>query len=418
MKIIWVTNIPVGRHSEITNCFPVIGGWMTSTLDLLKEYKSIDLCVVTTWPIKKRTELKEGNVQYVVLPGGYPINYRLNRKKNIKEWKELVFQFKPDLIHIHGTEFSPGLTLMLACPNVKYIISIQGLCGVIERYYYAGIDISDIIRNITIRDILRHDSIIQARLELRKRGKRELEYLSKTNHVIGRTTWDLVHTKSINNNIQYHYCNETLRSAFYNKSWQIGTIKRHKIFVSQSEYPIKGLHLVLKACNILKRDYNDLELYVAGTDITKTDSLYKKIKINGYGKYLRGLIKNYSLEGSVFFTGNLDSEEMATYYLNSHVFVCPSSIENSPNSLGEAQLIGIPCVASYVGGIPDMVTDGVSGLLYRFEEYELLANKIKCVFDDDILAIRLSSNEKITASTRHNRKQNLENILSIYNKLL
>jgi glycosyltransferase involved in cell wall biosynthesis len=39
-------------------------------------------------------------------------------------------------------------------------------------------------------------------------------------------------------------------------------------------------------------------------------------------------------------------KKMITEYRNAHIFICPSSIENSPNSLGEAQLIGVPVIAA------------------------------------------------------------------------
>lgn len=65
---------------------------------------------------------------------------------------------------------------------------------------------------------------------------------------------------------------------------------------------------------------------------------------------------------------------MKQEYLNANVFICPSSLENSPNSLGEAQILGTPCLASYVGGIPDMMF-GNEGYLYRFEEIEMLAER-------------------------------------------
>ncbi len=51
-----------------------------------------------------------------------------------------------------------------------------------------------------------------------------------------------------------------------------------------------------------------------------------------------------------------------------------------------------------VGGIPDMVDHGKSGLLYRFEEFEMLAYNIKRIFEDDDLALTLSVGGKVAAS--------------------
>jgi L-malate glycosyltransferase len=418
MKVLWVTNIPINKHCEITNSSSNVGGWMTSTLELLKEEKSIDLCIVTTWPVKKRVESKEANVIYIVLPGGYPLHYKPNKQKNIEEWKQLILQFRPDVVHIHGTEYSPGLSLMQACPNENYIISIQGLCGIIERYYYAGIDISDIFRNITPRDIIKCETIMQARSRCKKRGEREAKYLMESKHVIGRTTWDYVHAKMINRKINYHFCNENLRTDFYETNWQIENIERHTIFMSQTELPYKGIHIALKAISILKYDFEDLKVYIAGSNNIEPKNLKDKIKLNGYSKYLKRLIKEFSLDNFITFTGLLSSVKMAEYYKKSHVFICPSSAENSPNSLGEAQLVGIPCVASYVGGVPDMIKNEDSGLMYRFEEFEMLAHNIRRIFNDDTFALRLSSGGKIAASKRHDRRKNIETILSIYNKIL
>ena len=138
-----------------------------------------------------------------------------------------------------------------------------------------------------------------------------------------------------------------------------------------------------------------------------------KIRLSGYGLYIRRLIKKYKLEGKILFTGNLNGEEMKQEYLNSNVFVCPSSIENSPNSLGEAQILGVPCVASYVGGIADMMK-GNEDNLYRFEEIEMLAEKICTVFSNKGSQIDM----KHVASKRHDGMQNCDRLYTIYENIL
>ena len=59
------------------------------------------------------------------------------------------------------------------------------------------------------------------------------------------------------------------------------------------------------------------------------------------------------------------AQEMET----ANVFVMPSSIENHSSTLIEAMIVGVPCVASDVGGISELITHGKTGFLYRFEEY-------------------------------------------------
>ena len=109
---------------------------------------------------------------------------------------------------------------------------------------------------------------------------------------------------------------------------------------------------------------------------------------------------------------------MITEYLNAHLFICPSSIENSPNSLGEAQLLGVPVIAAYVGGTPDMVAHNETGLLYRFEEVEMLAEHIRNIFTNTTIALSLSKNSIHAAQERHHQTNNLQQMISIYNSII
>ena len=128
-------------------------------------------------------------------------------------------------------------------------------------------------------------------------------------------------------------------------------------------------------------------------------------------------MKKFGVKSRFHFTGMLNAESMAQQYRLANVFVCPSSIENSPNSLGEAQLVGCPVVASYVGGVPDMVQHGSTGLLYRFEETEMLASAICRIFGDDKLATDLSRNGISAAQQRHDGEINAKNMIEIYRKV-
>ena len=114
---------------------------------------------------------------------------------------------------------------------------------------------------------------------------------------------------------------------------------------------------------ILER-YPDAKLFVAGNSVVNWKTLKDKIKISSYGMYLRELLKRYGLFDKVIFTGRLSGEEMKKRMLESHLFLCASAMENSPNSLGEAMLLGVPCVSAGIGGVPDLFKDEVDGIIY------------------------------------------------------
>ncbi len=381
----------------------------------LAQSGKLTLAVATVYSGKEAKSFVVNDIQYYLLP-----QKAKGRNRNHKEsdWKKVVDEFGPDIVHIHGTEFGHGMALMDACPNLKYVVSIQGLVSVCHRYFLAGMRTWDVLRNITFRDIIRWNTLFHGKHDFYKRGLVEKEYIRRATAVIGRTDWDRAHALAINPKVAYHFCNESLRNEFYtSEKWSLDKCRRHSIFLSQAGYPIKGLHQVLKAVALIKDDYPDILVEVAGHDITKAVTLKDRLKRSGYGRYIGRMIKHYGLEKHIRFLGPLQAEEMKNAYLRAHVFICPSSIENSPNSLGEAQILGVPCIATYSGGIPSMVQDGVSAVLYRFDEPEMLTSNVSQLFKSRDSVIALSKNGENEAQQRHDRGVNLNALRATYAKV-
>jgi len=98
--------------------------------------------------------------------------------------------------------------------------------------------------------------------------------------------------------------------------------------------------------------------------------------------------------------------------------VLPSLIENSPNSLAEAMLLGVPSIAAYVGGVPDMVERDLSCLLYPPNEVAVLADHIMNIFASDELAIRLSTNGQEIAHRKYGCENNYQKLYATYQSIL
>lgn len=276
----------------------------------------------------------------------------------------ILKEFGPDVVHCYGTEYPHTLAMCRVCPDKKkLLISIQGLCSVYANTYFADLPEREIGR-VTFRDWLKKDSLVRQKEKYVSRGEMEIAALKLAGNVAGRTDWDRFYAGLWNSQAKYHLLNETLRSCFYEGSWQAEQAKAHRIFLSQGNYPIKGLHYMLLALPRIRERFLDVEVAVAGDSIIRYETWKDKIRISAYGRYLRRLIKKYDLEKQVIFLGPLTGEQMKEQYLKSGLFVCPSTIENSPNSLGEAMLLGMPCVSADVGGVSSIFTDGVDGVLY------------------------------------------------------
>ena len=335
-----------------------------------------------------------------------------------KRFAGILADFKPDLVHIFGTEFPHALAMVRAFQKPeRTLVSIQGLVGACAESYMADLPV-DVQRSVTLRDFLRKDSLRQQQEKFRIRGIREKEVLSSCAHVAGRTRFDREGTLSCNPGLKYHKLNETMRSCFYEGSWSREKCRSFEIFVSQGDYPLKGFHYLLSAMQEILQEFPQAHISVAGISITGYDTLKEKLKISGYGKYLRKLMKENHLEEKVSVLGNLTDVQMKEAYLNSHVFVCPSSLENSPNSLGEAMLLGVPCVASRTGGIPDMAEEDKSALFFEKGNVHELASCIRRIFRDDALAESLSAQARIRGRQNHDGDANYRRLLEIYREIL
>lgn len=163
---------------------------------------------------------------------------------------------------------------------------------------------------------------------------------------------------------------------------------------------------MLDAIEILKSRYPDIHVCIAGAISRRS----------GYGRYLRKRIT--ALSGAAVKLGQLNAEEMTKKMISSHLFISPSFIDNSPNAACEAQLIGMPVIAAYTGGVPSLIKDRCTGLLFPTGDAPMLAAKIQEVFEDDELAETLGSQARSQARRRHDPAAIVREIVSVYEDVL
>lgn len=416
MNLLWLINVPLPEASKLLNEKPSpFGGWLINASNALADCQDVNLTIVF---------VKNGISNYIRLKGDKITYYACrpvtehNGKmiENNEVFNEILEEVNPDIVHIYGTELAHTLSMVNACKkqNIKTVISIQGLVSIYAQHMYANLPFKAIL-GFTFRNILRNDHVWGHKRLFSKRGINEIEALKNTKHVIGRTTWDKACTMQINPEAQYHFCNETLREEFYKRAWSFEKCEKYSIFLSQGQYPIKGLHYMLEAMPYILERFPEAKVYISGKDITKSDTLKNRLLITYYGKYIKSLIKKYKLNGNVIFTGPLDEVNMCERYLKSNVFVCPSSIENSPNSLGEAMILGVPSIASNVGGVADMLTHNKEGYVYQTDAPYMLAHYVCELFEKEDIAQKFSENARVRALQTHSKEDNLQRTLEIYN---
>ena len=372
-KVLWLTNFVIpavskamGQDSHFVN-----EGWISMMFYQLVNNPDIEMSVICDQHISMNNGL--GDNYY-----WYTMNRKCPENKKRTIFEAILRKTDPDVIHIWGSEYPHTLTMLQAANKLgiknRVVISLQGIIYAIANHYQSYMP-AKAMSYLTFHDVIRRHSLKRQEADFYLRGEFEKMAFKMAEHVIGRTDWDKYCVLRINNNIVYHNCNETLRSVFYNGEWNYDECVRHRIFVSQASYPIKGFHILLEALPKLRKCYPDLSVYVAGPNIIGDNTFMGRMKRSGYGKYLRGIINKYNLWDSLHFLGPLSAEEMKEMYLSSNVFVSPSSIENSPNSVGEAMLLGCPVVSSDVGGVSSIMKPGIDGLTYPADDYYMLENQ-------------------------------------------
>ena len=411
MTILWICNGPIPRAAE---CFNVANnpkeGWLVTVADELEKYNNANFYIafVSTQIGEGVKYLQDGGITFI------GINYAdKNEYEKSEIIKNMIQDVDPNVIHIWGTESMHSYYVVKAAIKLgiidRVVASIQGLLSMYAYHYMAGIP-GNIQLVPTIRDIVRNDTLLHQQEQFLQRGNYEKSTIQMLKNVIGRTFWDKACVKLLNPNINYYFNNETLRKGFYENTWDIQKCVRHRIFASQAQYPIKGFHYLIEAVALLKNEYSDIKVVVAGAN----NSFKKGILDTAYGRYLKKLIREYNLQNNIEYKGMLGESEIIKEYLMSEIFVSPSVIENSPNSVGEAMLLGMPVISSNVGGVSDLLVHDQEGYLYQSDAPYLLAYYIKQLFENDKLKCEFGKNAKVHARKTHDKNINMTQLNNIY----
>ena len=411
MRIMWLCNMIPGPVQQDLTGKPGSGLWVDHVLSDLLQNPGYSLRVLCRGPEEAQGSL--GQLSYRVFRE--PVMHRY--PKELEEvFRQELSAFQPQVIHIWGTEYGHTLAMVKSCRDLGLlehtVISIQGLCGIYARHYAEGLPESLLYR-FSPRDLLRLDNISFQRKRYIRRGSMEAQALALSRHVIGRTPWDRACARLLAPGACYHFCNETLRQDFYSDTWTYEGCVPHSIFLSSAAIPIKGFHYLLEALPVILRQYPDTTVCVPGPDIFHTTGKARLLE-QTYHRYLRKYAETQNLLDKVCFLGHLSPQAMKENYLSCNVFALPSTVENSPNSLGEAMLLGVPCVAADVGGVATMLRDNTEGLLYQSTAPYMLAQKILDVFALQDRAEALGRAAQAHAQRTHNAAENLAALLSIY----
>ena len=402
MKILIVVGFVIPEAAELVGEQKLsCGGWVTGLINGLKSIPELNIAVAMKSSQKIITVKIKDDIEYYFLPTHK--NNSLDVYNN--DCLKVLHDFNPHLIHAEGAEVFITNRFFNLYKGSK-ILSIKGIFSDIQKYEDGNITTQN-LKFVFYKIIL----IYKKYLRFRKRKKLEKESYLLADYVLGRTLYDKAHSLNFNKSLAYFHVNESLRSEFYNNNWSYEGCNKYSIFVGNGNIARKGAHIAVKALKLLINDFPTAKLYIVGS---KQNSLKDKLLFKGY---LNFLIKKNHLENNVVQLGSLNENEMIEVMLKCQVYLLPSFVENSSNTLGEAMLMGMPCIVSYCGGVSSLAKDEEDALFYRPEDEIILAYQIGRMFRNEIDFLELGSNAKIKAKSIYDHNRNTNELVSIYKKI-
>lgn len=416
MKILWFSLSPCGSLRR-NNTKRVIQGWMISLEDALKQNTDIELEVAYFSDKDEKTFTYDGVKYYpMYIKRGSGIlakiieTYRTTEaidKQAKAVMLDVVKQSTPDLIHIHGTEQSFGL-IAEEVKNIPICYSLQGLLAPISERFFAGYTELQINKYRGLYAKLRGTTATHDYRRISKKGEREIGFIKGAKYILGRTEWDRAICRMLNPQAQYFVINEILREPFYTTRWrkkEFGKPLQLLTLLSPGQI-YKGYETLLKAALLLKQHYgNDFVWNVAGytTNNWLADIGHK-------------IYKTTNKECNINLCGLVSAEELATMLADTDIYVQTSHIENSPNSLCEAMIVGTPIIATNVGGTETML-QSCGTLIPDGDPYIMAATIIKVAENFDIAKEKSAKGVDI-AMSRHDKNKIALQLTETYNHII
>ena len=410
MKVLWFEISVPGRYKSDKT---PVSGWQDSLENIVRTCNDIDLTIAFEGTEGMMPKEVDG-VKYIPLVPHYTFwdkkyrnfSNRWNKANKVVPLAvKCVKEVKPDIIHCFGTEWEFGQVAIYT--DIPVVIHMQGcIAPYNDALFPPGYSISDRILQAGINLKEQYHIWRKRHFNASWRDMEQSNFNAVSNYM-GRTEWDRQLVELFHPGAKYFHVEEALRPSFIEnaKEWKTkeGKHKLRLITTGCSSH-WKGMDTLLKTAHVLKEKGVDFEWFVAG-NMSIQQEVEKK-------EHLKFADNNVNILG---FTG---PEKLQELLLSADMYVHTAYIDNSPNSVCEAQYLGLPIVATNVGGISSLVVDSKEGKLVPANSCYNMAYEIITLAKDKERQKVYSRNTMVHARERHDKKIILAELLSSYKYLL
>lgn len=409
MKVLWFEVTVPGKYK---NDGTPIGGWQDSLENIVRKCPDIELVIA----FRGEEGMEEKNIDGVKYIPLIPLFTRHERdvlnyidrnniaKKVLPLAVQIVRRVSPDIIQVFGSEWEYGQVQKYT--EVPVVLHMQGcIMPYLNTYYAPGFSVADEIIQASWhprrqRNVRRNQKFLHSWAEM------ERECFKSVNYYLGRTEWDRHLVELFHPGAKYFYCSEALRPSFVNgaRIWEPHHRSQLKLVTIGCSNFRKGMDVLLKAANLLKKKNIDFVWHLCG-QIAWKEMIEKKTGLKFE-------------DNNIVLHGYVSSDDLVDMLLDSDIYVHPVYLDNSPNSVCEAQYLGMPIIATYVGGVPSLIENGKEGILVPANHCYEMAYQIMRLANDKGLQQNLSSATRERALKRHDPNSILKDLLSCYHSIL
>lgn len=412
MKVLWFSNTPA--NGFVNTKSKGTGSWL---VPLNKEVQElVELHIAFPYPYKIKDFQNEKTFYHPIYTGNIVVGKLKDKFLNkvydqefLPRYLEIINQVNPDIIHIHGSEHP--FACIVPHVQVPIVLSVQGNITVFFNKFKSGL--GDKYININKRKSKLIDQFFSTNFyhnykQREKKSKVELRQLKNVRYIIGRTDWDRRITSVMAPGSKYYTGQEMMRQTFHLSKWEpIQDDSIIRIFTTNGDSYFKGFETLCQCLNILTSYGYKIEWTVAG--VNQSSLIYKIVK-----KYLKDSFPKTGLK----LLGSVTEDVLVKEMLHSHMYVMPSHIENSPNNLCEAMLLGMPCIATVAGGTASLLTDKKEGILIQDGDAWVMAGAIVELAKEVSKAAQYGRNARERALIRHDRKSIVSDLLKTYSEII
>jgi glycosyltransferase involved in cell wall biosynthesis len=164
--------------------------------------------------------------------------------------------------------------------------------------------------------------------------------------------------------------------------------------------PAKGQHLLIDAVARLAKEGRSVRLRLVGNGPDE--------------RALREHVGRLEFHECVVFEGAVNQDRIRDFYAAADVFCLPSFAEGVPVVLMEAMAMEIPCVTTHIAGVPELICDGVDGVLVAPSDLDALVGALARLMDDAALRERLGKSGRARVEELYDLQRSVKRLAGIF----